>query len=201
MPAMEITQGVFTFIVSLAAVINGLGIVRIVAGVGDYFRRRESLEVNHYWVYSLVALFQLLAHVMIWWAMLGLRDVGSINFLQYLYLLLGPTLLFLATSLLIPDVTDNKVDLHAEYGRLRKPYYTLLAIFWVWTMAIWPVFGYPMAPTWKFAACWLVIMSILRLTENAKVHAVLVSATWLLLFAYIGIYAMQLGGVARMMVQ
>ena len=198
---MEITQGVFTFIVSLAAVINGLGIVRIVAGVGDYFRRRESLEVNHYWVYSMVAMFQLLAHVLIWWAMLGLRDVDSINFLQYLYLLLGPTLLFLATSLLIPDVTDNKVDLHAEYGRLRKPYYTLLAIFWVWTMAIWPVFGYPMAPTWKFAACWLAIMSILRLTDNAKVHAVLVSATWLLLIAYIGIYAMQLGGVARMMVQ
>ena len=88
-----------------------------------------------------------------------------------------------------------------EYGRLRKPYYTLLAIFWVYTMAIWPVFGYPMAPTWKFAVCWLAITSILRLTENAKVHAVLVSATWLLLFVYIGIYAMQLGGVARMMVE
>jgi hypothetical protein len=201
MPAMEITQGVFTFIVSLAAVINGLGIVRIVAGAGDYFRRSESLEVNHYWVYSLVALFQLLAHVLIWWALLGLRDVGSINFLQYLYLLLGPTLLFLATSMLIPDVTENKVDLRAEYSRLRKPYYTLLAIFWVWSMAIWPVFGYPMAPTWKFAACWLAIMIILRLTENAKVHAVLVSATWLLLIVYIGIYAMQLGSVGRMMVQ
>ena len=198
---MEITQGVFTFIVSLAAVINGLGIVRIVGGLGDYIRRRESLSINYYWVYSLLVLYQLLAHVLIWWALLGLRDIGSINFLQYLYVLLGPTLLFLATSLLAPDLTDNMVDLRAEYRRLRKPYYSILAVFWAWTMAIWPVFGYPMAPTWKFAVCWMAIMIVLRLTENEKVHAVLVSATWLLLIVYISIYAMQLGGVSRLMIQ
>ena len=198
---MEITQGVFTFIVSLAAVINGLGIVRIVGGLGDYIRRRETLNVNHYWVFSLVVLFQLLAHVLIWWAMLGLRDIGSINFLQYLYLLLGPTLLFLATSLLLPDITDNRVDLRTEYRRLRKPYYSILTVFWAWSIAIWPVFGYPLAPTWKFAAGWMAIMIVLRLTENPKVHAVLISATWLLLIVYIGIYAMQLGAVSRLMIQ
>ena len=198
---MEITQGVFTFIVSLAAVINGLGIVRIVGGLGEYIHRRESLNVTYYWVYSLLVLFQLLAHVLIWWALLGLRDIGSINFLQYLYVLLGPTLLYLATSLLVPDITDNQVDLRAEYRRLRKPYYSIQTVFWAWTMAIWPVFGYPMAPTWKFAVCWMAIMIILRLTENAKVHAVLISASWLLLIVYIGIYAMQLGGVSRLMIQ
>jgi hypothetical protein len=198
---MEITQGVFTFIVSLAAVVNGLGIVRIVGGLGDYIRRRKSLKVTYYWVFSLVVLFQLLAHVLLWWALLGLRDAGSINFLQYLYILLGPTLLFLATSLLEPEVTDNRVDLHAEYSRLCKPYYSILAIFWAWSMAIWPVFGYPLAPTWKFAVSWLVIMIVLRQTENEKVHAVLVCTSWLLLIAYIGIYAMQLGAVSRLMVQ
>jgi hypothetical protein len=196
---MEITQGVFTFIVSLAAVINGLGIVRIIGGVGEFVRRRESLNISHYWVHSLLVLFQLLAHVLIWWALIGLRDIGSINFLQYLYVLLGPTMLFLATSLLVPDITDNMVDLRAEYGRFRKPYYSILVIFWVWVMFIWPVFGYPMAPTWKFSACWMTIMIILRQTENAKVHAMLVSANWLLLIIYISIYAMQLGGVGIQM--
>jgi hypothetical protein len=111
---MEITQGVFTFIVALAAVINGLGIVRIVGGLGEFLRRRDSLDVSYYWVHSLLALFQLTTHVLIWWALIGLRDVGSINFLQYLYVLLGPTMLFLATSLLVPEITDNKIDLRAN---------------------------------------------------------------------------------------
>ena len=198
---MEITQSVFTFIVSLAAVINGLGIVRIVAGLGEFVRRRESLVIGHYWVYSLLVMFQLLAHVLIWWSLIGLRDVSSINFLQYLYLLLGPTMLFLATSLLVPDITENRVDMRAEYGRFRKPYYSILSVFWVWVMFVWPVFGYPMAPTWKFAVFWMTIMIILRLTENEKVHAVLVSANWLLLIVYIGVYAMQLGGVGQLMLQ
>ena len=198
---MEIDQGLFTYIVALVAVINGLGIVRIVGSMGEYIRRRESLKINNYWVYLMLVLFQLLAHVLIWWGLVALREIGNINFLQYLYVLLGPTLLFLATSLLLPDITDNIVDLRTEYRRLRKPYYSILTVFWAWNIAIWPVFGYPIAPVWKFAACWMAIMIILRITENAKVHAVLISAAWLLMIAYIGVFALQLGYVSRLMNQ
>ena len=105
----------WNFIVSLAAVINGLGIVRLVGGFGDFLKRRNGLEVTHYWVYSLMAIFQLLAHILLWWSIVGLQSAGNINFLTYLYLLIGPTLLFLATTMLLPTVTDNKVDLHSEY--------------------------------------------------------------------------------------
>jgi hypothetical protein len=114
---MELTSGIFMFIVALAAVVNGLGIVRIVGGAGELLRRRESLNITYYWVHSLLVLFQLLTHVLLWWAYIGLREVNSINFLQYLYVLIGPILLFLATSLLIPDFTDNKLDLRAAYWR------------------------------------------------------------------------------------
>lgn len=35
------------FIVALAAVVNGLGIVRIVGGLGELLRRRESLNITY----------------------------------------------------------------------------------------------------------------------------------------------------------
>ena len=193
---MEMTSGIFMFIVALAAVVNGLGIVRIVGGLGEFIRRRESLNVNFYWVHSALVLYQLLAHVLLWWSFIGLREVASINFLQYGFLLVGPVVLFLATSLLIPDFDDDTVDLRAAYWRSSKSYYTILMVFWPWVISIWPVFGYPLAPTWKFAACWMACMAILRFTRNEMVHGVLVSAVWLLMIAFIGIYAMQLGGVA-----
>jgi hypothetical protein len=63
-------------------------------------------------------------------------------------------------------------------------------------MFTWPVLGYSLAPTWIFAAGWMTMMTILRFTENERVHGVFVSAIWLLLILFIGIYAMQLGGVA-----
>jgi hypothetical protein len=43
-------------------------------------------------------------------------------------------------------------------------------------------------------------MIVLRFTENERAHLLLVSAIWLLMFLFIGIYAMQLGGVASQMV-
>jgi len=184
------------FIVALAAVVNGLGIVRIVGGLGEFIRRRESLNITFYWVHSALVLFQLLTHVLLWWSFIGLREVASINFLQYGFLLIGPVLLFLATSLLIPNLDDDAVDLHGAYWQSSKSYYSILMVFWPWVIAIWPVFGYPLAPTWKFAACWMAMMVVLRFTSNEKVHGVLVSAVWLLMIAFIGIYAMQLGGVA-----
>lgn len=48
------------FIVALAAVVNGLGIVRIVGGLGEFIRKRESLNVTYYWIHSALVLFQLL---------------------------------------------------------------------------------------------------------------------------------------------
>ena len=198
---MDMTPSIFMFIVALAAVINGLGIVRIVGGLGELIRRRESLNISFHWVHSLLVLFQLLVHVLLWWSFIGLRDVNSINFLQFVYLLIGPIILYLATSLLVPDFTDTTMDLRAEYWRSCNSYYTILTVFWPWTMFIWPVFGYPLAPTWKFAACWMTIMIILRFTKNERVHVLLVSAIWLLLILFIATYAMQLGGLASQMLQ
>lgn len=198
---MEMTPSIFMLIVALAAVVNGLGIVRIVGGLGEFIRKRESLNVTYYWIHSALVLFQLLVHVLLWWSFIGLREVDSINFLQYVFLLIGPVVLFLATSLLIPDFADDTVDLRAAYWRSSKSYFTILMVFWPWVISIWPVFGFPLAPTWKFAACWMAMMAIMRFTGNEKVHGVLVGAVWLLTIAFIGMYAMQLGGVANLMME
>ena len=198
---MEMTPGIFMFIVALAAVVNGLGIVRIVGGLGELIRRRESLHIQFSLVHSLLVFFQLLAHVLLWWSFIGLREIGSVNFLQFWYLLIGPILLYLATSLLVPDFSNDTVDMRAEYRRSCKSYYTILIVFWGWVIFLWPVFGFPLAPTWKFAACWMSMAIILRFTENERVHLLLVSAIWLLMFLFIGMYAIQLGGVANVMIQ
>jgi len=198
---MEMTSSIFMFIVALAAVVNGLGIVRIVGGLGELIRRRESLDISFHLIHSMLVLFQLLAHVLLWWSFIGLRDISSVNFLQFLYLLVGPILLYLATSLLVPDFIGTTLDMRAEYWRSCESYYTILIVFWIWSMFVWPVFGYPLAPTWKFIACWMTIMTILRFTKNERAHQLLVSAVWLVMFLFIAIYAMQLGGVASQMAQ
>lgn len=57
---MELDFRAFAFIITLAAVVNGLGIVRWLTGLAKYLRRKDELRVQHYRVYSLSAGFQFL---------------------------------------------------------------------------------------------------------------------------------------------
>ena len=54
----------FAFIITLAAVVNGLGIVRWLTAFSEYLRRRQSLDIQHYWVFSLLAGYQFLLHIL-----------------------------------------------------------------------------------------------------------------------------------------
>ena len=82
---MDVSITAFTYIISLSAVINGLGIVHLLSGFSEFLRSKDRVEINHYWVFSLWAALQFLLHVLLWWSMWGVRGVGDINFLAYLY--------------------------------------------------------------------------------------------------------------------
>lgn len=198
---MEITQDIWAFIIALAAVVNGLGIVRLLSGLGEYLKKHASLNVQHYWVYALLVAFQLLMHLMLWWSILGLRAAGGINFLSYVYLLIGPTLLFLGTSVLIPEAIDESIDLRAEYYGFRKIYSSILAGFWLWAIFLWPVFGFSFAPTASLFILWLLIALAMRSTDKPNLQATLVIANCVVAATFIGIFAMELGGVGRAMVE
>ena len=194
---MEMTKEVWTFVVALAAVVNGLGIVRLLGGFSEYLKGRGSLKIAHYWVFGLIGVFQFLVHLLLWWSIIGLKAVGHINFISYLYLLVGPTLLFLASSLLIPGQFDDSIDLKKHYFDVRSGFYSILSLFWLWAIFLWPVFGYSFAPTVPLISVFFFLSLASRLTGNQQVHAVLVVGHLIVYVVFVTLYAMQLGQVAR----
>ena len=198
---MDYTKDIWTSVLALAAVVNGLGIVRLVGGLSEYLRHYSTLNVRHYWVYTLLAVFQLFAHLLLWWSILGLRSAGNINFLTYMYLLIGPTLLYLCTSIIIPDIKDDDIDLYAEYYSFRKVFFSIQSAFWLWAIFVWPVFGHGFAPTVPLISVWLFISLTLLMTNNPKVHATLITANCAVYISFILIFAMQLGEVGRSVVE
>jgi hypothetical protein len=199
MTPMELTKEIWTFVIALAAVVNGLGIVRLLGGFSDYLKNHESLDVAHYWVYALTSIFQFLIHLLLWWSIIGLKAAANIDFLTYLYLLIGPTLLFLGTSLLLPDAAKESINLREHYFRIRKVFYLIAILFWLWAIFLWPAFGYSFAPTVPLICLFLLISLVLRFTRNHKVHAVLAVGNLVVYAMFVALYAMQLGAVARQM--
>ncbi len=185
----------FAFIITLVAVVNGLGIVRWLVAFSEYLRQRQSSDIQHYWVFSLLAGYQFLLHILMWWILWGVRDIGNFNFLTYLYLLTGPVLLFLGTSLLTPSIEGDEVDVRSHFSEVRPTYSTVLVLVWSWTIVAGPVLRGGFAPTVPLLALLLTMAVALRASANPKVHGIVVVANWLLLVAFVALYGMQLGGI------
>jgi hypothetical protein len=186
----------FAFIITLAAVVNGLGIVRWLTAFSEYLVQRRHIDLQHYWVFSVLAPFQFLLHILMWWTMWSLRDATNINFLTYLYLLSGPVILFLGTSALIPSIESDKADIRSHFSDVRPIYSTVLVLLWAWAIFAGPVLRGALAPTAPLLALFLVAAIFLRATASPKVHGAVVVFNWAVVSAYIAMYAMQLGGTA-----
>lgn len=184
----------FAFIITLAAVVNGLGIVRWLTAFSEYLRRKQSLSIKHYWVYNLLATYQFLTHILMWWTLWSVNDAANFNFLTYLYLLTGPVLLFLGTSLLTPSVNSENVDIRNHFYEIRPLYSTVLALFWLWAIGASPVLRGVLAPTATLLVLFLTTAVILRTSKNTKVHGIVAVVNWLLVAVFIALYAMRLGG-------
>ena len=183
----------FAFIVALAAVVNGMGIVRILTGVAEYVRRQAKVDVITHWVFILWVAFQFLLHLLLWWSMWGLQAAENFAFLHLLFVLLAPILLYLGSSLLIPDVDEEPLDLRKHYYAIRKSYFNVAALLWLWAILQVPVFTGALSPTMPIWVGMLAMAVILRVTAAPKVHAALSIASWALISIYTAGFALQLG--------
>jgi hypothetical protein len=186
----------FAVIITLAAVINGLGIVRWLTSFSDYLRRKNSLSIQHYWVFGLFAGFQFLLHILMWWSLWGVRGVTDLNFLMYVYLLAGPVLLYLGTSVLVANIEDDSVDLRTHYFAVRPTYSSVLTLLWLWAIFMSPVLRGDVAPSLPIFALFFLVALVQRIAAKPKMQGVLATVNWLLLVVFVGSYGMQLGGSA-----
>jgi len=184
----------FAFVITLAAVVNGLGIVRWLTGFTEYLRRRQSLQLSHYWVFTLSAGFQFLLHIVFWWTLYGLRGGATFNFLTFLYLLTGPILLFVGTAILLPDIDDRDTDLRSHYFSSRPTYSTVLVLLWLWAIFSSPILRGFFAPTLPVLLAFLAVALVMRVSANPRINGVSAIVNWLLLIAFVVLYFMQLGG-------
>jgi len=191
---MPVDSTSFVFIIALAGVVNGLGIVRWLTGFTEFLRNRSPTPVSVYWVYALAACFQFLLHILFWWSLWDFRGSATINFVSYLYLLSGPILLFLGTALLMPNGEKNEIDLKSHYFSVRPSYTTVLILLWSWALFLSPVLRGAFGSSTPVFVAFLANAAAMRVTANPMVHAVSVIANWVLFVVLVGLNFLTLGG-------
>ena len=132
---METTLDISAFkhVVVPIGVVIGLGVARIVSAAAAYTQHHERIRLSAAHVIWITVLF--LWFVGLWWTAWNLRHVEADlwSFFALIFLLVGPCLMFMATSLILPDVpAEGELDLGKRLEALARPFFLVLACFVIW---------------------------------------------------------------------
>ncbi len=116
----------FGYLSILTSIVLGLGITRVLTGFGSLIQVRDHMQV--YWVHLLWALNLFLYLVLNWWILFRWHTQQEWNFFIFLFVLLSPTVGFLLSGLLFPDIVTPNTDLREHFYANHRAFFALAAL-------------------------------------------------------------------------
>jgi hypothetical protein len=119
----------FSYLSVLISIILALGMTRVLAGIGEMLQARSRRRV--YWVHALWILNLFLFLVAAWWIFYRWRDEQQWTFFLFVFVLISPTILYLAALLLFPreGVQDESVDYRTHFYANHRAFFILFGFF------------------------------------------------------------------------
>ena len=116
------------YLATFVSLILGLGVANVLANLSALIKRGR--QADWYWIHTLWGVFLLLAMASEWWILLQWERVAEIGFFIYLFLLVKPSILFVASDLLFPDGRGGgRVSLEEHFFAVRRPLFLVLAAY------------------------------------------------------------------------
>ena len=119
----------FEYLSVLISIILALGMTRVLAGVGEMLQARSHRRI--YWVHAVWIVNLFLYLVIAWWIFYRWRDQQPWRFFLFVFVLISPTVLYLASLLLFPgegDI-DRAVDYKTHYYANHRAFFILFGLF------------------------------------------------------------------------
>jgi len=112
----------------LTSIVTGLSVTRIVGGLGQLLQTRKRTPT--YWVHTLWMLNTLLAVIITWWVQYRWRNAQQWTLFLFLWLLVAPITLYLATALLFPNEQEDEpiTDWRQHYYASNRQFFTFFGL-------------------------------------------------------------------------
>lgn len=177
----------FSYLSVLLSIIIGLAITQVLQGLRVLMLSRHTARL---YAPSLIwAGLVLLIATQMWWSSFGLRDHVDWTFGLYGLILLQVALFYLASGLVLPDLSPERINLQTDYFSNRRWFFGLLA-----GTAIASVFKdvalegqLPETPNLIFHVILIGACAGAIGTSNGRYHAILAPASLVLFVGYIAL--------------
>ena len=119
----------FSYLSVLISIILALGMTRVLAGVGEMLQARSRRRL--YWVHAVWIANLFLYLVVAWWIFYRWRNQQPWTFFLFIFVLISPTILYLASIILFPpeSALDEFVDYKTHYYSNHRAFFILFATF------------------------------------------------------------------------
>ena len=119
----------FSYLSVLISIVLALGMTRVLAGVGEMLQARARRRI--YWVHVVWIVNLFLYLVVAWWIFYRWRNQQPWTFFLFIFVLISPTILFLASLLLFPpeSALDEFIDYKQHYYANHRAFFVLFALF------------------------------------------------------------------------
>jgi hypothetical protein len=130
---MDVTSALL--VAMMFVILLSLGIANIVMIIPALFAERRQ-EVKLYWIHSSWIILLFLIYLNLFWNTLEIFSLEDWQFHEYLYVIIGPVLIFIATHLLLPDLAEaGNSDMKAFYYRITGKFFLfflVMAVLHIW---------------------------------------------------------------------
>ena len=123
-------MGAFEYLSVLISIVLALGMTRVLQGVGEMLQARKRRRT--YWVHIMWIINLFIYLVVAWWIFYRWRNQQTWTFYLFMFVLISPTILYLASLILFPSEGDleKSIDYKAHYYANHRAFFV---IFSLWT--------------------------------------------------------------------
>ena len=185
---------VFEYVMVMVSIILALALAQLLRGLTEITK-----NPNRYWVHS--SWIGILAFLVLqfWWAYWDFSGLESWTFAVYVYLLLSPIALFVATYLLVPETRTTEMDWRKHFYQARRWFFlTLILLSILGAFGTWIFLGVALLHPYRgFQALLLTIIVVGMFSRAHKIHATLVVLYLVILLLSQLLIRMSVGALAR----
>jgi hypothetical protein len=135
---------IFNFILVMVSLILAIGVTHLIQRIAEIIGAREAVPLDWLQLTWAVSLFVVAA--IYWWSLWDMRNAEWI-FPKFFFLLLAPTLLNFAVSLLVAsDRAPGAAGARFDLERIRLPFMLVMAAFTV--LVTWDAYLIGTEPAW-----------------------------------------------------
>ena len=183
----------FEFLSVLISIIVGLAITQLLSGAARLIQVRARVRPHATTLLWMATL--LLLDTQIWWAAFERRDTSDWNFFLFLLYLLQPTLAYMVSFLVLPELgNEDEIDLAANFAGNRPWFFGLLALLPLISLVDEYINGgtIPRDADAAFRVSFLALALTACLVRSPRVQLWIAGASLALLCSYVGLLFLHL---------